>query len=102
MMNKRIFILLTIILPLVCGIAVYANDSAYFTSGSQLVPLDETNISIKKEVLTISICDDSYASVDVYYEFYNPDSTRTILMGFEADSPGGAVEYKMNHLPDYQ
>lgn len=92
-MDKRVFNLLTIILSLACSIAVYANDSAYFTSGNQLVSLDETNISIKKEVLSISICDDSYASVDVYYEFYNPDSTRTILMGFEADSPGGAVEY---------
>lgn len=92
-MGKRFFSFLTIILSLASIIEAYANDSAYFTSGSQLVPLDETNIAIRKEILTISICDDSYASVDVYYEFYNPDSTRTILMGFEADSPGGAVEY---------
>lgn len=71
-----------------------ANDSEYFTSGNQLVPLVETNISISKEILTITIGDDSYANVDVYYEFYNPDSTRTILMGFEADPPYGAVTFK--------
>lgn len=55
-------------------IPVKANDSAYFTSGNQLIPLGETNISVKKEILSITIGDDSYADVDVYYEFYNPDS----------------------------
>lgn len=75
-------------------IPVKANDSAYFTSGNQLIPLGETNISVKKEILSITIGDDSYADVDVYYEFYNPDSTRTILMGFEADPPYGAVSFE--------
>ena len=51
---------------------VRANDGVYYTRGSQLVPLTETDISVRKEVLTISIMDNGFARVDVYYEFWNP------------------------------
>jgi len=68
-----------------------ANDGSYFTSGNHLVPLQETHISVKKEILTIHIGDDGYANVDVYYEFYNPGNDyKTIQMGFEADPPYNA------------
>ena len=64
-----------------------ANDGVYFVSGNHLVPLQETNISIQKEVLTISLCDDGYASVDVQYEMLNNGPEKTITMGFEASTP---------------
>ena len=63
-----------------------ANDGVYYTSGNQLVPLQETTIRVDKEVLTISLTDEGYASVDVYYEFFNPENKdKVLLMGFEAD-----------------
>ena len=46
-----------------------ANDAAYFTSGNQLIPVKETDISIRKEILTIGLQDDGKADVTVYYEF---------------------------------
>ena len=52
----------------------YANDGVYFTKGNQLVPLVETDISVRKEILTIRLMDDGFAHVDVYYEFWNPGS----------------------------
>ena len=65
-----------------------ANDGTYFTSGNQLVPLQETDISIRSEVLTIAITDNNYARIDVNYEFYNPGSSaKKVLMGFEAAPP---------------
>lgn len=65
-----------------------ANDATYYASGNQLVPLQETDISVHKEVLTISLQDNGYALVDVYYEFWNPGKqTRQLLMGFEANPP---------------
>lgn len=64
-----------------------ANDGTYYTRGNQLVPLQETDISVKKEVLTISLMDNGFARVDVQYEFWNPGSARRITMGFEADPP---------------
>lgn len=69
---------------------VMANDGVYYTSGNQLVPMQETDISVRKEVLTITLLDSSVALVDVYYEFFNPNATaKTVLMGFEADPPSG-------------
>ncbi len=64
-----------------------ANDGVYFTSGNFLVPMQETDISVAKEVLTITIGKDSMARVDVYYEFMNHGEPKTVTMGFEADAP---------------
>ena len=74
-------------LLLVLGImGAKANDGVYYTAGNQLVPLAETDISIKKEILTISLQDDGFAHVDVFYEFFNPgNAAKKVLMGFEAD-----------------
>ncbi len=66
----------------------YANDGVYFTSGSFLVPVKETDISAKKEILTITICKDGYAEVDVDYTFYNNSSnSKSVTMAFEAQPP---------------
>jgi len=74
---------------LICllSLAATANDGVYFTSGNQLVPTRESDIAIVKEVLTISLCDDGFARVDVQYEFMNPGQPKTITMGFEASPP---------------
>lgn len=70
------------------AVSAFANDGVYFTSGNQLVPLYSTDISVKKEILTISLLDNGCAKVDVYYEFNNPsNTTKTVKMGFEADPP---------------
>jgi hypothetical protein len=56
-------------------------------NGNQIVPLQETDVAVTKEVLTISICDDGYARVDVLYEFTNRGQAKVVDMGFEADAP---------------
>lgn len=72
----------------------WCNDGVYYTRGTQLVPLMETDISVRKEVLTIAIGDDGFARVDVYYEFLNPGrEVKRVLMGFEAD-PSYNDDYK--------
>lgn len=82
------------ILALASFVLAEANDGVYFTSGNQLVPLAETKIQVKKEILTISLQDDGHAKVDVYYEFLNLESSpKTVLMGFEAD-PSYNDDYK--------
>jgi len=71
---------------LLCSTVLMANDGVYFTSGNQLIPLIETDISIRKEILTIGLQDDGFANITVYYEFFNPGTTdKKVLMGFEAD-----------------
>ena len=79
---KRIVVLLFCLAGM--SVASIANDAIYYTSGNFLVPLKETNVSVKKEVLTITICKDGYASVDVDYTFYNDSDAKTVTMAFEA------------------
>lgn len=70
---------------------VSANDGAYYASGNQIIPLQETDISVKKEVLTIKRINDEEVRITVDYIFHNPTKEKTLLMGFEAGSPSGDV-----------
>lgn len=74
--------------------SVMANDGVYYTAGNQLIPLAETDIQVKKEILTMTLTDSKDVLVDVYYEFLNPgNASKTVLMGFEAD-PSYNDDYK--------
>lgn len=68
----------------------YSNDGAYKGSGNHFIPINETDISIRKEILTIRLSRGN-AEVDVYYEMYNPGNEKTVIVGFEAPSPSGDV-----------
>lgn len=63
---------------------MYANDCLYTVSGNQLTPLRDTDISVSKEILTISLHDDGFAYIDVYYELLNKGQEKEQIVGFEA------------------
>ena len=84
---KTLKICLISLLCMLCALVASANDGTYYTRGNHLVPMQETDISIRKEVLVISLMDNGYAHVDVQYEFWNPGAARRLTMGFEADPP---------------
>lgn len=67
-----------------------ANDGVYYTSGNLLVPMKETDIAVKKEILEITLCKDGYASITVDYTFHNNSSAKTVTMAFEAAAPYNA------------
>ena len=69
---------------------VMANDGVYYTSGNFLVPLRETDISVRREVLEITLCRDSFATVTVDYTLYNNNKDKTVTMAFEAAAPYNA------------
>ncbi len=48
------------------------------------MPIQETDIALTSEVLTISLGDDGYATVDVQYVLTNRGQEKTVTMGFEA------------------
>ncbi len=83
MMMKKIAILLFCCLS---ALFATANDGVFYASGNQLIPITETDISVKKEVLTINRVGD-HIEVTVYYEFFNPVGEKELLVGFEAESP---------------
>lgn len=84
--------ILTLIIALTAFITGKANDGVYFTSGNFLVPVQETDISVTKEILTITIGKDGFAKVDVYYEFDNKGQAKNVTMAFEAASPYNSLQ----------
>jgi len=71
---------------------LFGNDGVYTLSGNQLIPIKESKISIKKEVLTITRIEDNHLDVRVEYTLFNPDESKEILVGFEAAEPEGDVQ----------
>ena len=88
MKNIALLILLMMLLPNL----IMANDGAFFAKGNQLIPISETDISVKKEILTLKKIKNQYIEVTVYYEFFNPKEAKILTVGFEAFSPQGDVE----------
>jgi YARHG domain len=86
------FFIFLVSLILIMLKVTFANDGAYFASGNQIIPLQETEISVKKEVLTLKRIKDDKVRITVDYIFHNPNKEKTILMGFEAGSPFGGVD----------
>lgn len=70
---------------------ILANDGAFYAKGNQLIPISETTISIKKEILSLKKIKDERIEVTVYYEFFNPGNDKELIVGFEAFSPAGDV-----------
>lgn len=70
----------------ICAVFASANDGVFYTKGNQLIPVSETDISVKKEVLTLNRVGDKI-EVTVYYEFFNPADEKEVLVGFEAAAP---------------
>src|SRR5438105_2602650 len=85
---SKIFIWLLLLLSFtVC----YPNDGAFRAAGNQLIPMYETDVSVKKEILTIKRINSRQAEITVYYEFFNPKESKELEVGFEAVSPYGDV-----------
>ena len=69
MMKKSIKFWMVAVMTVLTATAARANDAVYYVNGSHLEPVQETDISVKKEILTINIGDDGFAYVDVDYTF---------------------------------
>ena len=86
---------LLILLALLATASLKANDGAFYAQGNHLIPITETTISVRKEILTITRVPDSINGwgdlfkVDVYYEFFNPGPAKDLIVGFEATSADG-------------
>jgi len=90
--NKKMKYLLTCVLITIISSISYANDGAFFAKGNQLIPVSETDITVKKEILTLKKVRNQFIEVTVYYEFFNPKADKNIMVGFEAFSPSGDVD----------
>lgn len=89
---KKTFIIL---LALLATASLKANDGAFYAQGNHLIPITETTISVRKEILTITHMADTITGwgdmfkVNVYYEFFNPGPAKDVTVGFESPTPDG-------------
>lgn len=84
---KKLYLIL--ILLQMISLGAIANDSSFQASGGQLVPVTETDVSVKKEILKLRR-NGRLMLVDVYYEFYNPTSDyKKLIVGFVTPPPSG-------------
>lgn len=80
-MKKSLFLIF--ILGFVLNSNFFANDTYFFTSGGNLQPTTEKNISIrmKEEVINI-VCEKNYYKVTVDFDFENTGNGTTLSVGF--------------------
>src|SRR5579864_6287581 len=78
-LKKRtcVFLIAIVLAPL----TGFADDGAFYSQGSTLIPIKHTTIALKKEVLTLKR-KGNRLSVDVRFEFFNPGAERTETVGF--------------------
>ena len=73
------------------AISVYGNDGVYFTRGGVIYPIEESTVSLDREIISFSV-KDKMCQVDILFEFNNPDnSERKLLIGFQAPTATGDV-----------
>ena len=62
---------------------IHANDTYFYTSGGNLIPAEETDITVemKSEVISI-VLQENFYEVTVDFDFYNSGKTVDLLVGF--------------------
>ncbi|MBL0016272.1 MAG: hypothetical protein IPP17_07460 [Bacteroidetes bacterium] len=75
-----------VLLALFVANGLFANDGVFYAQGNHLVPVKETVVQLKKEILKLKRIGD-YMAVDVYFEFYNPGPEKTEIVGFVTPPP---------------
>lgn len=84
-------ILLTFIILLCAVVSNFANDGVFYASGNTLVPLQETEVRLQKEVLKFFVVEHNFANVEIEFEFYNPSKAKTVTVGFVTPPADGDV-----------
>lgn len=67
-----------------------ANDGVFYATGNTLVPLKETTIRLKKEILGLERKGE-WMQVDIYFEFFNPGPDKELTVGFVTPPANGDV-----------
>jgi hypothetical protein len=94
MKKLLIFALFILILPSY----LFANDGVFYASGNTLVPLEETQVELRREVLKFFVVDHEFMNVEVDFEFFNPGKARTLTVGFVTPPAEGDVsEQEQKH-----
>ncbi|MFV0389824.1 MAG: YARHG domain-containing protein [Pyrinomonadaceae bacterium] len=75
-----------------CAVNSFSNDGVFYSQGGTLVPLEETQVQLKKEILKFYVRDIFRVGVVIDFDFYNPGDEKTVTVGFVTPPAGGDVE----------
>ncbi len=81
---------INIIFFLFLFLSAQANDGVFYATGNTLIPLKETAIRLKKEILNLERKGD-WMQVDIYFEFFNPGIEKELTVGFVTPPADGDV-----------
>jgi len=96
-MNYMKTVITTLILTLLFSIPIFGNDGEYLGEGGIIYPIQESRISLEKEILSFTV-KDRVCYVDILFEFNNPDNVESkIKVGFQAPA-GRGHEYDENSI----
>ena len=70
----------------------FANDGVFYVKGNTLIPLQETQVELRKEILKFYVKDFEWMEVDVDFTFYNPGDAKTVTVGFVTPPASGDVD----------
>ncbi len=85
------FLFLMMLSVLLFGTLV-ANDGVFYVQGNNLIPLQETQIQLRKEVLKFHVSDYEWMDVDVDFSFFNPGKTKSVIVGFVTPPASGDTD----------
>lgn len=86
-MKNKLILLLSVLINLTLS----ANDGVFYASGNSLIPLQETSVSLKKELLVFKLKNFDQLLVEVNFEFYNPEKEKKLLIGFVSPPASGDI-----------
>ncbi len=92
-------LLFTILFLFTVSQNLLANDGVFYAKGNTLMPLQETQVQLKKEVLKFFVVNHENARVDVYFEFFNPGKEKTVTVGFVTPPAEGDVTDEAAKFP---
>ncbi len=91
---KKLFTMCCLLQVLIAA----GNDGVFYSSGNTLVPLKETTIRLKKEILNLTRKND-WMQVDIYFEFYNPGPEKELTVGFVTPPAFGDIAEEEEQHP---
>lgn len=77
-------------LILATGHKCIANDGSFYSLGNTLIPLKESTVQMKKEILSLERRG-NWMQVDIYFEFFNPGPEKELTVGFVTPPAEGDV-----------
>jgi hypothetical protein len=89
-------------LPLLALLLIFcdiiADDGVFFAMGNNLIPLEETAIELRKEILILN-GKGNPIDISVYFEFFNPGDDIERLVGFVTPPADGVIDDSLKGHP---